>query len=171
VKNSDIDERFDLARLIVKPLYFGMAVNVMAPAAVLLVCFYLNQNSYMPNRVGDLAGPLLYIFGALAVVESAFALWWRVQLMKKPMLRRVETAEADIIQELYRRSRPVFILIASTSLYGIAYYSLTGRFEEAVFFVIFSFIVFQVVRPRYGFLRQLIRRQLDMVERGEVRTE
>ncbi|MFQ5454378.1 MAG: hypothetical protein ACE5D6_09365, partial [Candidatus Zixiibacteriota bacterium] len=52
------------------------------------------------------------------------------------------------------------------SLYGFIYFFLTGRFKEAVFFVVFSFLVFQIVRPRYGFIRKLIDSQKKLVERG-----
>jgi hypothetical protein len=168
VNYDDIDDKFDLPKMIIKPLYFGMGVNVLAPMAILLVCFYLNQHVYMPNRVGTMANTLFWLFGVMALSEAGLALWWRFRLMRKPMVRRQETMEEDIRAELLRRSRPVFVMIASISLWGYLYFFLAGRFEESVFFVLFSFIVFQVVRPRYGYVRQLIRRQREMLERHEL---
>jgi hypothetical protein len=106
----------------------------------------------------------------MAATEGAFAFWWRGKLLERPMVRRKETFQQDIMHGLFRASRPVFILIASISLYGYLYYFLTGRFSEAVFMVLFSFIVFQFVRPRFGAVNKLIERQYKMAHEGKFYT-
>ena len=59
------------------------------------------------------------------------------------------------------------MLIGAISLYGVIYFLLTGRFEETMFMVILSFIVFQIVRPRYGLVSKLIDTQYALAEKGE----
>ena len=83
------------------------------------------------------------------------------------MIRRAETFETDFASGLLRRTRPVFLVIASVCLYGYVYFLVTGRFQEAVFFVVFSFVVFQVVRPRYGWARKLIAYQKGLADSGK----
>lgn len=159
-----------LSEIIVKPLYFAMLVNIVAPAALLFFCYWLDGNRYMPNHVGDAANVLFYVFGAMAISEAGLALWLRSRAYGAPMIRRQETFVEDLTAALVTRSRPIFILIALISVYGYAYFFLTGRFYEAVFFVVFSFLVFQVVRPRYGMLRKIIRRQQELMEEGRYLT-
>ena len=87
--------------------------------------------------------------------------------MLKPMIRRQETFQTDLALGLTRICRPVFMLVGAISLYGVQYFVLTGRFEETMFMVILSFVVFQVVRPRYGLVNKLIDNQYSMAEKGE----
>lgn len=168
MRQDSVDDKYDLARMIVKPLYFGLVVNVTIPMVLLMICYYFSNNYYMENRVGGMANVLFYGFAVLALSEAGLALWWRSSMFKKPMIRRAETFETDFSASLLNRARRVFLVIAFICLYGYIYFFLTGRFQEAVFYVVFSFIVFQVVRPRYGWVRKLIAYQKNLVERGEL---
>lgn len=160
-------DTIELYRIIAKPLYFGMMTNVIIPMGLLLVCYYFDQRYHIANKMGDFANTLFFIFLILGATQGAFAYWWRQQLMLKPMIRRKETFQQDLALGLTRISRPVFILIGAISLYGVIYFFLTGRFEETMFMVIISFIVFQVVRPRYGLVSKLIDKQYAMAEKGK----
>jgi len=159
---------YDIVPLVAKPLYLGLLINVVLPMGLLLVCYYLNNKYYLENRVGDLANTLFYAMVVLALAQGGVALWWRKVLFDRPMVRREETMLEDIQQALVRRSRPVFVLIAAISLYGYVYFYLTGRFREAALVVLFSFIVFQFVRPRINSVRKLIERQRELVKQGKL---
>lgn len=156
---------YDLNRIIVKPLYFGLVVNILIPMGLLLVCFYLENEQSLYNRIYSFANTLFYIFAILSFAQSGLALWMRSQLQNKPMICSKETFEEDFIRSLVVKSRPIFLLIAVIALYGFVYFLLTARFKETVFLVFFSFVIFQLVRPRFGFVRKLIARQEEMVER------
>ena len=160
------EDDIDLNQTVAKPLYFGLMTNIILPMGLLFVCYYINNNSPLSSRVGDFANTLFYIFGALSIAQAGFVLWWRNAKFGEPMIRREESFEADFNASMMRIVRPIFITIAAISLYGYLYFFLTGRFQETVFFVIFSFIVFQVVRPRIGFTRKLVARQKDLVKQG-----
>lgn len=166
--DRETDVEYDLTAMIARPLYFGMMINIIIPAALLFGCFYLSNNNYMANHIPGIANGLFYVFGGAALGHAALVLWWRSRLMSKPMVKREESFEHDIANELYKRSKSVFLLIAAITLWGYAYFLLTGRFTESVVFVVFSFIVFQVVRPRYGSVRKLIRYQQALVDRGRL---
>jgi len=169
--NKDFNgDPIEIHRIIARPLYFGLLSNVVLPMAVLLLCYYFDRHYGVENKLGDLANPTFYVFLILAATQGAFAYWWRGRLMAQPMVRRKETFQQDIIYGLLRVSRPVFILIAAISGYGYLYYFLTGRFSEAVFMVLFSFIVFQFVRPRFGAVDKLLEQQYKLAESGRFYT-
>ncbi|MEW6410842.1 MAG: hypothetical protein AB1483_00050 [Candidatus Zixiibacteriota bacterium] len=163
-----LDDEFDLNRIIIKPLYLGLVVNVLVPMAILLVCYFLDKNQSWFNRIGEGANTLFYAIVAVSLAQAAVALWWRTQMMKKPMVRSKETFEDDLVHSLVARSKPIFYLIALIALWGFAYFYFTARFEETLMIVLFSFVVFQVVRPRFGFARSLIKAQKELVEKGVV---
>jgi small-conductance mechanosensitive channel len=162
--NSD----YDLNQIVVKPIYFGLVTNILLPMLLFLVCYYIQSHGGRDNVVGDFANALFFIFAALALLQAALALWWRKRRLKWPMVKGSETFQAEICGGLLRACRPVFAVIAAITLYGYLYYFLTGRFTEMVVFVFFSFIVFQLVRPRHSLARKVIAFQRKLVEQGDL---
>ncbi len=159
---------FDLSSIVIKPLYFGLFINILIPTVLLLVCYYIETHGSLHNQLGLEAGTYFYIFAGAAVVEAGVALWYRFKLLSRPMVRAIGSAEADIKEQLSARLKPVFMMVAAISFWGVLFYALTGRFESSLLFVVFSFIVFQFIRPRYGSVQKLIDKQLAMAERGEL---
>jgi len=160
-------EDFDYNRIIIKPLYFGLISNIIIPMALLLVCYYLESKKILGNMAGDFASTLFYIFAVVSIAQAGLALWWRTVVFKKPMIKRQETFEHDFTIAVLERSKPIFLLIAAISIYGYIFFFVTAQFKEAVFFVVFSFVVFQVVRPRIGFLKSAIKTQIELTGQGK----
>jgi len=165
------DDDIDLTRIIAKPLYFGLVSNILVPMGLLMVCYMLEQRGYNNDFLGQGADQLFYLLAVLSVGQAVFALWFRHKLSQKPMIGRVEKFEQDFAQSLIEQCRPVFLLIAGISLFGIIYFFLTARFNEAVFFVVFSFVIFQVARPRFGYVEKLIKKQRALTDAGKFRQE
>lgn len=161
------DDDYDLSPIIARPLYFALGVNILAPMVLLGICYYIHTNSPLDNRVGESANMLFYVFAFLAATEAAFAYWLRYRTLHAPMIRREESFVEDFSEQLLVRSRPVFLIIAGISVYGYIYFYLTGRFPEAMLFVVTSFVVFQFVRPRFGGVRKILRHQKDLADRGQ----
>jgi hypothetical protein len=155
----DLDLKYDINQIVARPLYFGLLVNVLIPIGLLFVCYYIDRNNPLPNKIGDFANSLFFIFCVLAILEAVGAVLWRNVLLKQQMVRREETFQSDLIQGMMSRLRPVFLVIAAISIYGFVYFYLTGRFLETMAFVLFSFLTCQVVRPRPGGIRKLIESQ------------
>ena len=167
------DKRFDkynIHKMIIKPLYLGVFLNIMIPGALLFVCFYLFKNNLYTDRIVGLeSGDILFIvFAVLALINSGLALWMRQKLFAIPMVKNKDDFEKELTLSLLEKMRSVYILITAISVYGVGYYFLTARFEESAFFVVFSFLVFQVVRPRVGFTQKLIDAQLKLLENSQV---
>ncbi|MGH8015372.1 MAG: hypothetical protein ACREBV_04200 [Candidatus Zixiibacteriota bacterium] len=157
----------ELHRILAKPLYFGLVSNVLVPMGLLMLCYYHDKYYGFENKLGDLANPIFYVFLFFGATEGAFAFWWRGKLLAQPMVRSKETFQQDVMSRFLCISRRVFLVIAAISLYGYLYYFLTGRFTEAVFMVLFSFIVFQFVRPRFGAVKKVIEQQHQMAQAGK----
>jgi hypothetical protein len=161
------DDQIDLTHIIVKPLYFGMLFNVTIPMILLVIIYFLNGKSGGTNHVGDNINFYLYLFVAVAGVETAAIIWWREKLFKAPMIRSAETFESDFGKEYLKRCKPLFLAISSLSLYGFAFHFLTGRFKESAIFVLLSYVIFQLARPRHGLVHKLVARQRELVQKGE----
>lgn len=159
-------EDYDVTGMVAKPLYFGMVFNVMIPGALLFACFYINQHYPIGNQIPESSNVVFYLFAAISIAQAGLALWWRYKKFGAPMVRRMETLEQDLLRGIMACSRPSFLLIATISLWGFIYFWLTGRFEETALFVVFSFLVFQVVRPRHGAIHKLIDHQTKLAEQG-----
>ena len=164
------DGEYDLSQILVKPLYFALFANIIIPMILLYGCYYMHSHGGVENRIEGFADELYYAFGVLSVAQGGLALWWRHRRLGMPMIRRKETFEQDISDGLVGATKPVFLTIAAICIYGYVYFFLTGRFRLTLFLVLFSFVVFQVVRPRMGTLRKLIRHQKDLVEKGHFRS-
>lgn len=166
--SQESNSNFDLSAIVIKPLYFGLFINILIPTVLLLVCYYIETHGSLHNQLGLDANLYFWIFAAAAIVEAGFALWYRYKLLARAMIRSLTTAEADIKEQLTERLTPVFMLVSATSLWGVLFYALTGRFEDSLLFIVFSFVVFQFIRPRYGSVQKLIDKQMAMAERGEL---
>lgn len=166
---GDDRHQIDVFSILAKTIYLGMFTNVLLPMVLLLLCYYFDQQGYVDNKVGDMANVIFYLFGVLSLGHTAVALWQKGRIVKTAMIVSRESFEQDLKIGLLRAVRKIYIIVAAISLYGCLYFYLTGRFQEAVFMVLFSFLVFQVIRPRDGSIRKLIRAQENFVERGEFR--
>ena len=163
------EPELDMYKIIVGPLYFGLVTNILIPMALLLVCYYLDNKNGMSNSAGDFANSLFYIFAALSAGHAIFALWWRNRQFSQPLVRSKESFEDDLGAAVLAISRPIFIVITLIAAYGTIYFFITGRFRETVFLIFFSFLVFQLVRPRHGQVSRLIKKQQKLVDQGQFR--
>ncbi len=163
---QDKRPELNMVSIMVKPLYFGIVSNILIPGALLLVCYYINSNYVVVNRLGDMANTVFYLFVVLALGQAALALWLRHKRYHEPMIRSEVTYHEDLTAGMMVALRPVFIMIAAICLYGYAYFLLTGRFTEAVLFVFGSFLIFQFVRPRHGQVKRLVAIQDRLVQEG-----
>lgn len=164
---KDFDHEYNLTGMISRPLYFGLFANIMIPVGLLFLCYWIDQHYHPINRIPDQANLVFYLFAAIGVLQAAGALWWREKKFRQPMVRREETFEADLIHRVFQYSKPIFLLIASIAVWGYIYYFLTARFDGAVIFVVGSFLVFQIVRPRYGSMNRLVAHQENLVKEGK----
>lgn len=160
-------EKYDINHIIIKPLYLGLVINIIIPAVLIYICYYLENNYNMINKLGDFSFTLFIIICILAVVQSAAAFYLRNQLLNKPLIKSEATFSDDLSSAIMKVSKPMFLMIMLISIYGFIFYLISADFEAAMMIVVFSFVVFQVIRPRLGFAKKLIEKQEDYVEQGK----
>ncbi len=153
------NDYFEINTIVAKTLYLGMFTNVLIPMGLLMLCYYISQNYVVNNQVGEMGNVLFFVFAFLAVAQGGFSYWKKTTVIQKKMNLSENNFQSDLAKEVLRLFRPIFISIASISLYGYLYFFLSGRFRETAFFVLFSFLVFQFVRPRQGAIEKIITHQ------------
>jgi len=163
----DIDNRYNLTQIVVKPLYFGMLVNIIVPAVLLFICYFVHQDDPYIGVGSDNDRLLYYVFCGLAVVDAALALVLRRNALRKPMVRSERSIQDDVTAGVLKAMKLPFLLIAAISLYGFAYFWITRLFQESLILFLVSFVVFQAVRPRVGAARKIVARQEKMAKEGK----
>lgn len=161
----------DITHILIKPLYMGLVINILIPTGFLFLIYLIEKGGGLTSKVGDADGAVFALLAIVAVGLCAYAFWLRRSLGKRPMIRNIASFDRDFTTGLMAGSRQVFILIASIAGLGVLYYFLTGQFRESVIAVVASFVVFQIVRPRYGYVYRLMEQQWEMAERGELLME
>lgn len=159
--------QYNTNHIIAKSLYMGLLLNIIFPAILVYVCYYFDQHQTMLNRVGDFAYPLFIIIAVLSLVQAGLAFYLRNKILTTPVIETKGTFSEDLAQALGKHVRPVFLLIALIAVYSFIYFFLTGHFKETLMLTIFSFLVFQVIRPRFGFVKKLIKVQEQFAEEGK----
>lgn len=154
----DIDS-YELHRVMVRPLYLGVGVNIFLPALLLLVAFFLDKQGTVANTVGDFSTTLFYIFIVISLADIAAAIFIWQKGLKKPVDSNPNLSIEQIGDRFVALYRPVLIIIALIAVYGFVLFMLTGSFHEHLLLTIVSFLAFQIVRPRSGVTQRYIERQ------------
>ena len=87
-------DKYDLNHIIIKPLYTGLVINILIPMAFILICYYLDNNQSLYNRIGDSAYGLFIVLAVLSAAQTVYALLMRNKMMSTPMaLNRMTTVK------------------------------------------------------------------------------
>lgn len=158
----------DINSVLVKPVLVGLIANVLLPAGMLLIAYYLNPpNLHADNAItNENISILFWIFIAVAIADGAVAIFLKHRLITMPLISRPENFAADLTDGVFRNAIICYGLTAAISLYGLVLYLIGGSFQQFLFFVIISFVAFQVIRARPGFINKVIEAQEKFVDQG-----
>ncbi len=157
----------DVNDILVKPVYIGLLMNIFIPVAMLGLAYFLDKSRAMEPL--DSGKNLNFFFWALAVVSVAdgvAAIYFRQKRFFSPMIRSKETFKEDLSQGVFSGSIFCYAFTTAISIYGLVMYLMGGTFMNFMFFVFLSFIAFQLIRPRYGFMEKVIAAQEKFVAEG-----
>lgn len=161
--------KVDLTSVIVKPLYMGLLMNLLTPVVFLGVAYYLDETGGRDLPIQETRLNLLFwVLTAAAIVDGAVAYFLKRKLFFKPLIRSRESFADDFAAGVFRVSLICYSLGMAIAVYGLAFFFLGGEFVHLFFFVFLSFITFQVVRPRMGFLEEVLAAQEKLVEEGRL---
>jgi len=157
----------DINKVLVKPLYVGLLMNIFIPVVILGIAYYLDQNGgakeAVPNRT---LGTLFWVFVVLAIAEGGTAILLKQRLFFSPMISSRESFEEDLTSRFFAASLTCFAVTTGITIYGLVYYLLGGSFRELLLFVFISFIAFQFVRPRLRFMEKVVAAQEKFIGEG-----
>lgn len=159
----------DLTAVMVKPIYFGLLMNLLTPVIFLGIAYYLDETGGKDVPLQDTELNLLFwVLTGVAIVDGLAAFFLKRKLFFAPMIRAKESFADDFAAGIFRVSIICYSLGMAIAVYGLAFFFLGGQFVHLFFFVFLSFIVFQLVRPRMGFLEKVLEAQEKHVEEGRL---
>ncbi len=157
----------DLNAVLLKPLYLGLLMNIFAPSLIVIIAYFIeSRGGVKVVESGNAGDMILWILGVVALADGAVAIYLKQKQFYAPMIRSRETFVADFTSGVFSRSILIYAIAVAISFYGLVVYFLSGKFDYLLFFVILSFIAFQIIRPRPGFLQKVLDAQEKHVEEG-----
>jgi hypothetical protein len=161
------ERQIDLNKLLIKPLYLGLMMNIFIPVLILGIAYYIDVSGGRSSTVPD--ETLNIIFWALAIVsvlDGIAAIIVKQRLFFQPMIRSKETFEDDLTSRVTTVSIICYSMTTSVAVYGFVLYLFSGKFDHFLLFVFISFIAFQLIRPRYKFMERVVQAQEKHVGEG-----
>jgi hypothetical protein len=161
----------DINHILVKPVYFGLLMNIFVPVLILGIAYYLENSGGAQGTIQK--SELNIFFWALAAVslgDGVIAIYFKHKNFMAPMIRSKETFEEDLAWGVFTRSIICYSMTTAIAVYGLVFYFFGGSFMHLFFFVFLSFIAFQLIRPRYGFIEKVLAAQEKHVEEGRFLT-
>lgn len=148
-----------------------MAINVFFPMTLLVIAYFMSQSSgrdimEMTSQWNTIAWVLL----AVAVVDGALAIFLRQKLFMAPLIRSEATFEEDLKAGATRASITCYAMTSAISIYGFVLFILSGDSRTMFLFILMSFIAFQIVKPRRGFIEKVIETQERHLAEGRLLT-
>lgn len=164
-------ENIDLNAILVKPLYLGMLMNIFFPMTLLIIAYFMSQSvgNDIMTATSDW-GILTWLLLGLGVIDGIIAIILRQKLFTAPLIKSERTFENDLKAGTFRISIICYAMTTAISIYGFVLYLLYGDFRTLLFFVLMSFIAFQIVKPRHKFLEKVIEAQSRHVSEGRFYT-
>jgi len=161
----------DLNAVLVRPLYFGLLMNIFVPALLLLIAYFIDQGKIMERSLTFTGGDLLFwVFLVVAIADGAVAIFMRQKLFFAPMILKKETFADDLTARVFKASIVCYAITTAIAIYGFALYMASGGFDRLFLFIFISFIAFQIIRPRHGFIKKVIEAQEKHVDEGRFAT-
>jgi hypothetical protein len=167
LNEPDQEFNIDLNRILVKPLYIGLLINIFFPAGILLIAYYIDRGGGMSSSMEpDTLNSLLWMLLVIAVADGSVAIMLKYKLFYQPMIKSKQSIEQDISDRVYKLSIICFAITTAIVIYGVVYFVLGGSFKNLMLFAFISFIAFQLIRPRHKFLEKVIAAQERYVAEG-----
>jgi len=157
----------DLNSILVKPVYIGLAMNVFIPVLILLIAYFVDQPDISRRTINFGELPVLFwALVAVSVADAVMAVYMRNRLFKSPMISSKETFVDDLAKRTFTQTIICTAMTTAIALYGLVYYFVGGTFDHLLLFVFLSFIAYQLIRPRHGFMQKVVEIQERYVDEG-----
>ena len=161
------EREIDLHKLLVKPLYLGLLINIFIPVIILAIAYYIDKSGGRESTVSpETLNILFWALAAVAVADGVAAIIIKQKLFFAPMIQSKETFEDDLIARITSASIVCYALTTAIAMNGFVLYMVGGVFNDLLLFAFVSFIAFQIIRPRYRFMEKVVAAQEKHVGEG-----
>ncbi|MEW5922781.1 MAG: hypothetical protein AB1746_02210 [Candidatus Zixiibacteriota bacterium] len=161
------ERKFDINRLLIKPVYIGLFLNIMLPIIFLAIVYYVDKNGGRNiNYDADTYNKFFWIFCVVAIAEGVTAFIVKQKLFFSPMIKSKETFEDDLLKGFMTASIICYAFTSGIGVYGLVLFLIGGTFETAVLFFLISMIAYQFIRPRYAFAEKVVAAQDKFAQEG-----
>ncbi len=161
----------DINAILIKPLYMGMLINIFFPMTLLIVAYFMSQSSGQDvMKITSKWDVIAWVFLAVAVVDGIVAILLRQKLFMVPLIRSEASFEDDLKAGAFRVSMTCYAMTTAISIYGFVLFLIGGDFRTMFLFILMSFIAFQLVKPRRGFIEKVIQAQERHLAEGRTFT-
>jgi len=165
------ESKIDVNRLLIRPLYFGLLLNILVPIALLAIVYFLEKKAVMSGTLDpETYNVIFWILCVVAIADGVLTFVIKQKLFFAPMIKTEKTFEDDLIQGFLRNSIVCYAMVMAIAVYGFVLFILGGNFETMVLFVLISMIAYQFIRPRFGFAEKVIDAQKKYVGEGRFLT-
>ncbi|PKK81996.1 MAG: hypothetical protein CVT49_15945 [candidate division Zixibacteria bacterium HGW-Zixibacteria-1] len=161
------ESKIDINKLLIKPVYIGLFMNILVPAILLGIVYYIDKNGGQGRGLtSDTYNIMFWALCVVAISEGAMAFILRQKFFFSPMAVSKETLEDDLVRGFMNASIICYAFTSAIAIYGLILFFMGGTFETMVLFVLISMIAYQFIRPRYGFAKKVIEAQEKFVQEG-----
>ncbi|MFQ5608626.1 MAG: hypothetical protein ACE5GA_11830 [Candidatus Zixiibacteriota bacterium] len=160
----------DITKVTLNVTYLSLLLGIGAPAALLLAGYVMDAPDR--HRFQDPAHEELFfwLLIGLSVAESLAAIMLKKRLFARPMILSETSFAQDFAAGMRTNSLTIFVVVDAIAVYGLSFFLLGGNLDGLALFCIFSVVAFQLVRPRAGFVEQILERQERLVAEGKLAT-
>jgi len=104
------------------------------------------------------------------VVDGIVAILLKQKMFMVPLIRSEASFEDDLKTGAFRVSMTCYAMTTAISIYGFVLFLIGGDFRTMFLFILMSFIAFQLVKPRRGFIEKVIEAQERHLAEGRTFT-
>jgi len=157
----------DVTKVTIKLTYWGLIIGIMSPGVILLVGYMLEGADRQTFSDPARQQLFFWIFVGLSVIGAVSAFFYKKTFFAKPIIKSEKTFAADFAGSMLTNSIIIYMLIESIGIFGLMYFFLGGDLDGLMLFCLISVIVFQLIRPRPGFVEETLALQERFVSEGK----
>lgn len=150
-----------------KLTYFGLIFGVLSPGAFLLLGYMMEGPGRQTFSDPDRQQLIFWVFLCLSVSVAVAAFFLKKIIFTKPLINSETTFAADFGEAMHMRSIILYAMIGSIAVFGLTFFFMGGDLDGLMIFCLISVVVFQIIRPRMGFVEEMLACQERLVSEGK----
>ena len=156
----------DVTKVTIKLTYFGLIFGIVSPGVFLLVGYMMEGSERQTFSDPDRQQLFFWIFLSMSVSVAFAAFFLKKILFTKPLINSQTTFASDFAEAMHMRSLILYALIESIAVFGLTYFFMGGDLDGLMLFCLITVVVFQIIRPRPGFVEEILTFQERLASEG-----